>query len=255
MTRGAMWAGALMAAGIVGLASWAGTTAADRPSGAMRVDQALEVRDHWDFDKVSISELAEFLRKRFQIAIHIDRNAFETDGIDLNKSDLAFTGVTTLSTALDLALAPEGVTYYVRGDVLVLTTETESEAQSALITRVYPVGDLVKNDYESMSLMQAIMELPMSLWEVNGDGTGTLTPVPAAGSMVICQTWRCHRQITGLLQALRKARGLQNLPSIAAEPAPVEFASYEEMSTPVSVSSLPRPSYTDWRQPRVFGRE
>jgi hypothetical protein len=65
------------------------------------------------------------------------------------------------------------------------------------------------------SLMTAIQETTSGKWElVDGEG-GTMSAVPNARSLVILAPQQMHRQVEGLLTALRKAKRLQRIPSIA----------------------------------------
>ena len=101
--------------------------------------------------------------------------------------------------------------------------------------------------------MVAIQETTSGKWEqIDGEG-GTMSPVPNARSLAIRQTQRVHRQIEGLLAALRKAKRLQRIPSIAIDPDDIEVLRLEppvDRQNP-SRARIPRAT-PSWQQPRVY---
>jgi hypothetical protein len=116
-------------------------------------------------------------------------------------------------------------------DVLVITRS--GKADQKLITRTYPVADLIaapdKAEGEAAppakeggdaappqarratpfrSLMQAIEStVEPDSWE-SLSGPGTMSPVAQSGSLVIRQTWSNHRQVLQLLRSLRESKRL-----------------------------------------------
>jgi hypothetical protein len=118
---------------------------------------------------------------------------------------------------------------------VILITSTE-DAGSRLITRLYPVLDLVTRrtlvyeansvgtsrtggsnlgaaDYESL-IDCIITTIDPDSWDDVG-GPGSISHFDNAGILIIAQTPDVHPKIGALLDSLRRVKGLQGLPTIA----------------------------------------
>lgn len=92
----------------------------------------------------------------FQMSFETDRGELGIVGIDTLEdviiSDISYDGM-TLRNALKLifaqtqddqkSLAPEPLTYVIQNEVIMITTVAKAESEDNLVTRVYPVADLV----------------------------------------------------------------------------------------------------------------
>jgi hypothetical protein len=224
-----------------------------------RVERALATYDDWKLGHLPLSEFAERLRQRYQIAVVVDETSLQDEGIDPSTPIRWVQGQARLETVLTLGLKPLGLSFHVRDDVLVILTS--STACEAVFPRIYPVRDLVRDvdglldDYYELAYL--IMNCTEDLWRDNGTGDGVVAVSPIARSLVIHQSWGIHREIERLLFTLRKVRELQQLsdpvtsgPNLASRPIG-EPLSAVRMFAPPSPTPAPRRQFTDWRQPRV----
>ena len=100
-------------------------------------------------------------------------------------------------------LGPLQLTFDIRDDVLQITTK--EEGSTWLMTRTYPVGDLIEgNDYDS--LIEAITNtVAPKTWDEVG-GAGSIVNVTSSKSLVISQTRDVHDEVLQLLRSLRTAK-------------------------------------------------
>ncbi|NQT39911.1 MAG: hypothetical protein HQ581_20630 [Planctomycetes bacterium] len=114
----------------------------------------------------------------------------------------------SLRSTLDLLLTPLEMTWVIRGEVLLLTTQEKADSVM-LSTRVYDVADLIARrdeegrivaDYVSLEVVITAAVKPYSWEEVGGPGTVTGLTVRGAEILVVRQTFRAHEEITQLLE-------------------------------------------------------
>jgi hypothetical protein len=188
---------------------------AGRPAES-RAERILSTRTSLVWQDTTIEAFAAQLRQQFGIDVWIDVKALDDVGIDA-KSPLtaAHMDDVVLEEALDIALDQLELTIVVRDELLVITTPEEADSQ--LATRVYPVGDLVSihssrrwsanplyDDFDTLINLITSTLSPES-WEDVG-GAGAIEEFPGGRSLVISATREVHRQVHGLLGALRSAR-------------------------------------------------
>lgn len=238
-----------------------------RASGASEATQRIETvllqRQNWDFGEIRIEDVVDLLRKQFQLPVVLDTPALQDEGIDPSSPIGDVRGNMTLNRFLELALFPLQVTHFIEDDVVIVTSKAKAEEYSTL--KIYPVLDLVRRDDadDYSSLMTVIQEATSGVWEqVDGVG-GTITPLPATGSLVIRQAWRVHREIEGLLFTARKVRRLQQLPCFALElgsPSSIAVGTAvimgDEFTTKTRTESVipaasPSKTAAAWQIPRV----
>lgn len=105
------------------------------------IRKALTQPISFDFQEAPLSDVIQFIRDFAGINIVIDQDGLAEAGIDATEPiSLALHNV-PLKSALKLALRPVGLAYIIRDDVLLITSR--ETADSTLITKVYPVADLV----------------------------------------------------------------------------------------------------------------
>lgn len=97
------------------------------------------------FDNAPLRECFDWVRDTLGTNLHVDWGALEAMGVDPDKAVTVNLRWVTVPRLLRLLLAETGqgelLTYYVSGNVLTITTREKADQQ--LITRVYPVEDLV----------------------------------------------------------------------------------------------------------------
>jgi hypothetical protein len=202
------------------LASFADKSWAVKPAHEIAAEReiltALERKVTVQFKETPLMEVVAQFRQHLQINVRMDEAKLLDEGVQSEQPvTLEFTNVSTAS-ALSHLLRPLQLAWIIRGEALIITTE--SDASDRLETRVFPVRDLVTvrdstgtwEDYQS--LIDAITStiIPDG-WDMVG-GEGNVSEFDPSGVLLIRQTQPAHREITLLLDQLRKARGLSTVP-------------------------------------------
>ena len=106
-----------------------------------RIVNALDDEAIMEFFDVTLVEVADQLSQRHNIPIFIDEAALEDVGLSSDTTvNINLRGI-TLRSGLRLMLNAKGLTYFIKDEVLKITTP--ERAENEMVTRVYPVGDLV----------------------------------------------------------------------------------------------------------------
>jgi hypothetical protein len=161
------------------------------------------------FADTPLAELPNWLRVHHGLQAILDIKALADAGVPGETPlTLKLRGV-SLRSALRHLLRQQDLTWYVDGELLVITTPEEAEQHER--AEVYPVLDLVQkaveeegeSDLDYDTLIDLIMtQVAPDSWE--GSGPGPISV--AAGTIVVPQTDDVHEQIVGLLAALRQAK-------------------------------------------------
>ncbi len=94
-----------------------------------------------EFNDAPLSEVVDYLKQARNIPIVIDNRALDDVGLGSDTPvTISLNGI-TLRSALKLMLKELDLTYVIRDEVLKITTP--EEAENELLTKVYPVADLV----------------------------------------------------------------------------------------------------------------
>jgi hypothetical protein len=129
-----------------------------------------------------------------------------------------------LSDFLAGLLEPVDLTWVSRHGVILITTVEVAEEH--LITRVYPVADLViqKRGDTLEADFTPLTNLIMGAVESNSwmevGGTGEIHGLSSAGALVCSQTWQVHQKVEALLGKLRVTRGQQDVDWSLVRPPP-----------------------------------
>ena len=94
-----------------------------------------------EFVETPLNEVIDYLKDLHQIEIQIDEKALKDVGIDSKTAVTKNLSGISLRSALRLMLKEMDLTYVIRDEVLLITTPEEANAK--LVTKVYPVADLV----------------------------------------------------------------------------------------------------------------
>ena len=109
-----------------------------------RILTALDEKTELDFAETPLKDVMDYIKERHKIEVQFDQNAMKNANPPIDPSQTLITrslkGV-TLRSALKLILSEYNLTYVVKDEVLKITSK--DEADKVLVTKVYPVGDLV----------------------------------------------------------------------------------------------------------------
>ena len=225
------------------------------------VERALSSRVTLALSDVTMQELAAHLRTRFHINVMLDRRALDDVGLD---ADTRLSGIecsnVLLEDALELLLDQVELSFYIRSDMLILTTPEETE--NHLDTVVYPVADLVATlaedksgqhreylDYDTLIETITSVVAP-DTWDEVG-GAGAIESFPASRALVVSQVRSVQRDVRALLAQLRQSRTVQHVERQAAAPEAVSEARPPRVNSLQSAASRHtyRPSGA-WSVPR-----
>lgn len=203
--------------------------------GEAAIQQALAEKTEFDFVDQPLAEVVANLKQQHAIEIQLDTRAMEDAGLGSDTPITRKIKDISLRSVLRLVLGELDMTYVVRDGFLLLTTKTEAE--NMLVTKIYPVADLVaKSDFQPPTpgarreadyrmLTHAIEStVATDTWQDVG-GPGSIASFRNGDSLVISQTTEVHEEIAELLATLRKTRDKQRAVAAAiarrAQPADV----------------------------------
>jgi hypothetical protein len=170
-----------------------------------KILEALAKPTQVDFVETSLSDVVDYLKDYHQIEIQLDTKALEDQGLGCDSQVTRKLSGVPLRSALRLMLSQLGLGFVVANDVLFITTLEVEDAE--LVTRTYPVGDLVRSD-DYTSLRNAITStVGPTTWHQVG-GPGQIEVLETSKSIVISQTQRAHDELLQLLRSLRAAKAL-----------------------------------------------
>ena len=194
-----------------------------RLSNEQRIRKALTQPAQLEFENVPLADVMTLLSERFDIPVRLDYQAVEDiptspdDALTLSAKDV------TLRAALDRMLGQLDLTWTIRHEVLLITTE--DKYTELLDTKVYDVADLVGVEDERGNVVESDFDYLIDVltstidpasWEEGGGGMGTISGYEARGInvLVVSQVRHVHEEIEKLLKSLRDTRSKN-----AADPA------------------------------------
>jgi hypothetical protein len=153
------------------------------------------------------------LKNRHHVEIQLDTKVLEEASIGIDTPVTRNLHDTTLRSGLRLMLGALDLTYIIKDEVLLITTP--DKASNELVTKIYPVGDLVTPRSGALGgkdfkpLIEAIRStLAPTTWDEVG-GPASIVPLAQARSLIISHTDEVHDQVAHLLSGLRQARDAQ----------------------------------------------
>ena len=177
------------------------------------IEKALAAKTSCEFIETPLGDVVDFFREMHKINIIADKKALDDVGIGTDTPITARISGVSFCSALELILRPLDLSWTIHNEVLLVTTP--EEAETMLVTKVYPVADLLApgdgkqpagEDYDYDSLADVITSsvAPDSWDEVGGPGSLAVAPFGHVNALVISQTYHIHRKIARLLEELRK---------------------------------------------------
>jgi hypothetical protein len=178
-----------------------------------RVKQAFVEAVEFEFFETPLNDVIEFIAERSDFNFTFDENALDELGLDTSQLVTQSVKNVALRTAMELILRPIELTYVIRDGVVVITTE--EKAQQLLITKHYPVRDLLHADFPAKSMDQLIRVVTTTIapesWEETG---GPATICSYQGILIARQTDRAHDELAQLIEELRGSISATGGPSL-----------------------------------------
>jgi len=238
--------------------SWISAAGRNRDIDVHRLETVLAQRASMDFKETPLKDVVQSLSEQFGVPIRLVVKKLEEAGVSPDTPITARIENLPLESSLRIILKEHELGFTIRDNVIVITTPEDLE--SDLITRVYPVLDLVTRhvanpqdgkattvaDYDS--LIEVITAtLDPDSWDDVG-GPGAIDCLDNAGALIVSQIRDTHRQIDSLLTALRQAKALQGIASKFAPPA--GMLSVPSYSVPLRTMRMAGP-VPDWQLPQT----
>ncbi|MCC6126912.1 MAG: hypothetical protein IT426_18260 [Pirellulales bacterium] len=199
------------------------------PSDSIR--QALKNKVNWDFNEMPLAENVAYLADELKIPVRLDVKAINELGVAPDAPvSFKLSGVSA-KTALKHLLRDLGLTIYIDGEVLAITSPDVADCN--LTTVLYNVSDLpafrrpngkTAPNYERLIAVVAKTIKPTT-WDAFG-GPGSILEYDAGDvqALVVSQTWEVHEEIRELLDGLRKLKpgplSREEIESLPPEPSP-----------------------------------
>jgi len=181
--------------------------------------QALDQADDWKFFDAPLRDVVDSISAKAGVDVILDTRALDEIGVGADVPVTIVLQDVSLRSFLRLALRPLELTFLVRdGAILVTTAES---AASRLSVRVYPVADLIDDEFGSGavsgnfdSMIRVITStIAPNTWRNVGGPAGIRG---AVGSLVVSQTEAVHDELREFLGVYREV-----VASYVREPAAV----------------------------------
>ncbi|MBX7074989.1 MAG: hypothetical protein K1X71_17745 [Pirellulales bacterium] len=179
----------------------AGSLGATDDAITAKIRQELDKPTTLDFVETPLNEVIAYFADLHKIPIQLDSRHLEEAGVAADTPvNLHLSGV-KLRNALDLMLENLDLAWIVKNQVLVITTR--DAASEHLVTRVYPVADMVtiskcREDHESLISIVVNTIAPDSWGDAGGQGAVEYF----RGVLVVTQTETIHDKLDNLLKQL-----------------------------------------------------
>ncbi len=106
-----------------------------------KIQEALESPTRMEFTEMPLQDAVAYLKDYHDIEIQLDNRALEDAGVGSETPVTRNVNGISLKSALRLLLGEYDLTYIVKDEVLLITTQDKAETE--LVTKAYPVADLV----------------------------------------------------------------------------------------------------------------
>jgi hypothetical protein len=221
----------------------------DSPTGdtETRIEAALTRRVTFELVDWPLREVVEKVATQTGITIRLSKK-IEDAGVQPDQRVTISARDVSAETFLTLVLRDLNLSLIVKHDALLVTTTEDAQSPENMVTRVYPVADLVElvripasqgggveMDFDSIIDMITSTVEPDSWQDVGGPGS--ITGFENSRSLVISNRRDLHQRIAALIVTLRRSKGLQGIRAFQpqVDPSP-------RSTTPIRLSSpLPVP--------------
>src|SRR5262249_32062689 len=176
-----------------------------------RILAELDKPTKMEFSATPLEKAVDYLKSLHKIDILLDNKALEDAGYGSDTPVTLKLENVKLVSALRWLLRDMDLTYLIKDEVLLVTTKDKADTE--LLTRTYPVSDLIDgndgNAYDN--LIEAITgTVKPTTWDEVG-GPGSLIPVPKSKSLVISQTRDVHDEVLDLWGSLGAAGNVSRM--------------------------------------------
>jgi hypothetical protein len=164
-----------------------------------------------DFDKNALKEVMEYMSEKTGLNIFIDQASMKEAGVEYDSPITFKAKKVTVRTVLKKVFADLGMTYVIREAAIQVITP--DRAKDYLVTRAYPVQDLVApfdmrwgpyaNRVQMMQKANQLMQMIVSMvepasWQGVGErGYGTISYNEATMSIIVRHTAEMHYMLGG----------------------------------------------------------
>ncbi len=171
------------------------------------------------FSQTPLRDVVQALSRELRLPVYLDEKPLSEAGVTADTTITLSRRTAPAEAALKALLDPLDMNWITTDGAILLTTQAVEKER--IVTRVYPVQDLIaavdesgNESYDFDSLIDLITStISPSSWTESG-GAGGISPFSQSLVLVIPQTREVHEQIEDLLAALRTARRVQHLPEI-----------------------------------------
>lgn len=171
------------------------------------IKKALSRTTRLSLEQAPLDKVIEELEKAAGIQIELDDKAL-TDAAIASDTPITFNAQnTSLASILDLVLHPLQLTYLIRDEVLLITTQ--QEADQRLLIRIYPVADLVagSNQHTVQNRFEDVIHsientVAATTWD-NVGGPGAIELYEGGLALAVSQTQEGHEAVEKLLATVR----------------------------------------------------
>jgi hypothetical protein len=166
-------------------------------------------------EKTPLRQLVEELKKRHKIEIQLDAAGLRDAGVAADTPVTKHLSNISLGAALRLILGELECGYTIHNEVLLITSPARVESDEWIITKIYPVKDLVLVKTEKGEIqteMEPLIDLlanmiSMKSWVDNGGPPANMIfayEFQDRCLLIVTQTPQVHKEISELLGALRR---------------------------------------------------
>ena len=187
-----------------------------------KILQALGEKTRFEFADVALSDVVDYIKQKHKIEVQLDNKGLADAAVDPSAPITRSVDGISLRRALRLILEDLDLTYVLQDEVLTITSK--EKADEILITRIYPIDDILDKGgtrrITTSQLLEAfVATVQPDSWDERG-GPGTITPM--GGFLVVSQLFECHEEIIDLLASIRTALRREAVAVVGEQAADVE---------------------------------
>jgi hypothetical protein len=180
-----------------------------------KILQALNQPTQIEFVETPLKDVIDYLQDLHHIEIQMDSPALKEAGVDESAAITKHLTGISLRSALKLILDELQLKWVIHNEVLLITSPAKAESDEYMVTKAYPVTDLVQPIPDGSVELQPLEDLltttvASKTWVDNG-GTGAISHIIVGNRvlLVFSQSQEVHEEIESTLNMLRKAGGLK----------------------------------------------